>query len=553
MPYNEYSQTLPDDAARRQMAGLWQRAALRLELPWVRGADDAGERDEKLQYEQLGAVIARYSNAVLACWDGQGEWDSLPDAKAQRAAQGGTAHVVHMIRTGTVVPSLRETGVLSVGWTFRLGSADARPVLRMAAGRCKSGPSREPVGSLHCYGAGREAPVSVTREEAVATVFRHLEGLRDVNRLLASNVASNDKRELDRQQAAGYLFPDAGLQALPAGTMEAGWLRAMFAAVDTEALRQQKAIYRAQMVLLTTLPVGVYFYERYAHDQSWQLLALYLAVVLGAFLFYLGPVRLKAWQNWFQDCRALAEALRVQFFWGLAKLPDSVVEHYLSHHRGELRWIREALRGSALWSLALALKLPEPQKGLVKTHWIDDQRNFFIGQGLATDTPAEDWGWWRRLSSQALQKCCLIFEAQPSTKKAGKAGQHRWKHERCNTLATAFYGFGIVIAATLLIISLLNGSEHGDHAPDFWVLLIGCLPALAAAWTIYAETQAFEAQAHEYTRMGQVFGVGGRLIDTSSPEAYASIVRELGEEALAENAGWLLTHRGRPIEVIKGG
>ena len=50
------------------------------------------------------------------------------------------------------------------------------------------------------------------------------------------------------------------------------------------------------------------------------------------------------YQNKHQDYRALAEALRIQFFWQVADLPDAVVDHYLRKQRGALEWIRSALR-----------------------------------------------------------------------------------------------------------------------------------------------------------------------------------------------------------------
>jgi len=55
--------------------------------------------------------------------------------------------------------------------------------------------------------------------------------------------------------------------------------------------------------------------------------------------------------------------------------------------------------------------------------------------------------------------------------------------------------------------------------------------------------------------MGRIFDRAAQRDASASdlaPGDYQAILRELGEEALAENAGWLLTHRSRPIEVVKG-
>ncbi len=83
--------------------------------------------------------------------------------------------------------------------------------------------------------------------------------------------------------------------------------------------------------------------------------------------------RRREWQNRFQDYRALAEAMRVQLFWGLVAPPIAASDNYLRKQSGDLGWIRLALRGPALWAAALALTLEGPQCEIVRRGWIKDQ------------------------------------------------------------------------------------------------------------------------------------------------------------------------------------
>ncbi len=53
-------------------------------------------------------------------------------------------------------------------------------------------------------------------------------------------------------------------------------------------------------------------------------------------------------QDRFQDYRALAEGLRVEFYWRLARVRESVYDHYLARQEGELDWIRNAMRAARL-------------------------------------------------------------------------------------------------------------------------------------------------------------------------------------------------------------
>src|SRR5206468_751545 len=70
---------------------------------------------------------------------------------------------------------------------------------------------------------------------------------------------------------------------------------------------------------------------------------VYLGLLAVTYLTFL-RVRRLGHQPRFLDYRALAEGLRVQFYWRLSGLTDSAADHYLRRQKGELDWIRAALR-----------------------------------------------------------------------------------------------------------------------------------------------------------------------------------------------------------------
>ena len=74
------------------------------------------------------------------------------------------------------------------------------------------------------------------------------------------------------------------------------------------------------------------------------LLLLFLGASVFASYWIRKDVEEEDYQNKHQDYRALAEALRIQFFWHVAGVPAKVVDHYLRKQRGALEWIRNALR-----------------------------------------------------------------------------------------------------------------------------------------------------------------------------------------------------------------
>jgi hypothetical protein len=103
---------------------------------------------------------------------------------------------------------------------------------------------------------------------------------------------------------------------------------------------------------------------------------------------------------------------------------------------------------------------------------------------------------------------------------------------------------------------VLNGfSEH-----DLLVIAMTLLPALAGAITAYSLKMAFNEQGKQYDRMKDLYERGLVCFEKAAGKDSAErdkliqkVVRELGKEALSENADWVLLHRERMVEMFVGG
>ena len=98
------------------------------------------------------------------------------------------------------------------------------------------------------------------------------------------------------------------------------------------------------------------------------------------------------------DARAIAEGLRVQFFWNLAGLGSSVSANYMSRYRSELDWIRSVIRSSSFpyhrwknWFNGLpdALKLECLQ--VVNAKWVGVQAGYYSRQYLIEHHTVHRW------------------------------------------------------------------------------------------------------------------------------------------------------------------
>ncbi len=216
--------------------------------------------------------------------------------------------------------------------------------------------------------------------------------------------------------------------------------------------------------------------------------------------------------------------MRVQLYWAIAAVPSAVSDHYLRKQSGELGWIQFALRGPSLWAAALATTSASPDRAAVKQGWIDDQATYFTGRAR------------------------LLHRA------ADRRPDRRW------TDALVIVGF--VVSILLLILELfaldhaanlpfIAGVNHVTHPYHTWMIVLAAtLPAMAAFFSMSADLRHYEPHSHAYALMRRMFGRATDLATSAgqSDKVFKDIVLEIGREALAENAEWLVEHRHRTIE-----
>jgi hypothetical protein len=254
--------------------------------------------------------------------------------------------------------------------------------------------------------------------------------------------------------------------------------------------------------------LAFYLYE---HSPAWLSALAY--VYLGLFLAGYG---LHLWARWrdyetkYLDYRALAEALRIQLFWRLAGLQDSVVDHYLRRQRGELEWVRQALRARAL---LIPQEHPPPDS-------LPSKEN------------------WHRID---LVRCRWV--ESEGAYYTGAARRDHTSHTRVTRVVHALVLVGMALAITKAFLA-------GDHP---LIVGMGLAPALAALLHFYSKHCALSEHAHAYTQLGLLFlAARQHLADMKAPhevEEARQRLLQLGKEALLENGDWVLLHRERPLEL----
>ena len=437
--------------------------------------DSDPERDA--HYEQAGHFVATHCHVLLALWDG------IPNA-----LPGGTGEVVNYKLTGRgpSIPTAVEMIELPDG-----GPVAWLKVRRRHDGDGDGDRSGSPaaVGQLQwLYPAGR------AREE-FDYIHQRIDEFNGVPARRRLNVKIPSGFALAATQAGSLALDDE--QRVMARTFETA---------DALSLHYRKVGDRVLKLLVCFGVVMTVAYE--AYSRLWPIRAM-LGVYLVAFamvcLVYVWHRKIGALQKHL-DYRALAEGLRVQFFWSLAGVRRNATDLYLRKQNDELQWIREALRPAC------------PHRGrdsadidFVFKAWVMDQVAYF----RASATRLSKTGRWVKLAS------------------------------------LGFFAAGLAKTAVLFVMW-----DHFDEIGflGHWSLVsVGSLPIVGALIESLSDRMGYAARAKQHAILAGVFSRATLAYQSLRARAgdqtaeLRELLYELGKEALVENADWLTLRRDRPL------
>jgi hypothetical protein len=497
-----------NEAAMAEFVQLEQQAEQVLELPLVRGnSAESVQRPgdaRNHQYDAVGEHIAKHSQILFALWDGQ------PATK-----KGGTADIVQW--------RLTELPAASATLLHAPDPVLSGPVVQIVTPRQGHPMPAEPFSVVKHFPKALQH--SAVPEETFSEIFAQIDAF--------NHEVVQKANPAGLQQSRTYLFPDE--KALQLSTVMRR-TRDCFASADLLSGNNQRQSFISFKWILAFVFASVVIYEIFEQVLSMFAYAMlsYPTLLSLAYSVYYWA-KWQDYQNKYQDYRALAEGLRVQFFWRLAGHNDSVESHYLRKHRAELNWIRTALR--VHWALNGGeyscpcgnSTQPDDRMSWVLQHWIDDQLGFFQ----------------RRAESETH------------------------KHEQLERKIKFGLGIGIAMSVSfgVLFVTLYNNVHHVEEwfHHNRWaegiLIVLTSLPLLTGM-VIHAFVQyrALEQQARQYKVMAKLLGAARSLWQSMtlssagepSTRSLRELVNELGKEALMENADWVMLHRDRPLEVPHG-
>jgi hypothetical protein len=351
--------------------------------------------------------------------------------------------------------------------------------------------------------------------------------LRTEKGKILKNINDYNKDLKDGHEELKHKFNSAIHHLIPAEAYcppELEVFKKYYACSTTIAAEYKNKVISLLSFIAYSMPPTVLFFEVYSNMAvSHAFWILYAAFAGSTYLYYWLSKRDRNHDK-FLDYRALAEGLRVQFYWKQAGIKESVATFYLRKHISELEWIRYAIRNIDLILLKRQDSVDEPSQcpkikdridSAIKA-WIDEESKFFRDR---------------------IEKFVAEFEAS---------------EKRANIL---FFMTLLFITPALLINHTLNPGGHWDH---YFHIMVPVLFVIAGAHKFYNEKMLYKQNIKQYSRMLDTFSrarnrlnniaKSDKISEDNKVKESQKILEFLGKEALAENGDWLLMHREQPIE-----
>lgn len=489
MPAAEYIEDFESESAREDFERLLSAAERVITLPARPGSDLRDPAARSWQYAQLGVFVSNHCQILLALWDGK-----------DGNGHGGTAEVVRYHLTA-VIPGFEDQ--LPPASLL----ADNENDLAFHIVTLRDKPDGGPAEGLQ---VGRDrwltSHFSLPEDEDFPAQYgRMLDRLAEFDQ---------DCRRFSEEIRAGG---DSLLQALPEAPVPSGAevVDRLFAAADWLAIRFQRRVHAGLLAIYTIAVVmGLVFIVYSERDGPHWLLPTFLALFFAGFaLHQVGNSR--EWHRKYLDYRALAEALRVQFYWNVSGVvdphsPGFAYDTFLHRQDVELGWIRHVMRtASALRDRGIA----------PAAAWLP----WTIGQWIGDEkSGAGQLGYYARTSMR-----------------------NESRYRRTTRLAAVCLWSGIALA----VVMLLAGQWLGEDQRDLVMILMGTLPLIAGVREAMSNKKSEKELIRQYRFMERILGNARALVAGTTDAAFQRrVLRALGEAALEEGAEWILMQRERPIE-----
>ena len=492
MPRGDYAADFRDQSSAAEFERLASRAAEVFELPLAPGVTAAalpGSADARArQYAQLGVFLCAHCHILLALWDGK------PSSEL-----GGTGQVVRF-HHDDVMPGYTTASVAS---QRMLVDDESDLVYHIVCSRSGAGgaphPDLRPL-DWWWFTKDPDCPRSKELPAQHRLIFRR-----------SAEFSRDWLRYARRIEDGKYpLLDPADRRWLPPG-IEA--IDRLFGIADWLAIHYRKRTLASLGATHALAFLMGLMFILYSDLATWRvfLLAFLLFFALAAGVQFVA--RRRGWYRKYLDYRALAEGLRVQFYWAAAGVTNDshakfAHDNFLQAQDPELGWIRNVMRVAGLRCDAAPAREAEGIR-FAAEEWIGSR-------------DAAQLGYFRQKVLERIRRSARTERLAIASLLASVAG-----------VALLFF----------------TGAAMPPLLHDPLIVLMGTTLLLFGIRRGYAHSTAEKELINQYEFMLRIFDNARRRMESADdPDEQRRILKAVGDAALDEHAEWILLHRDRAID-----
>jgi len=424
---------------------------------------NANPEELNTYYRDSGEFVADSSNILIAIWD-----------EIDNGATGGTAETVFYKKTGSyhthITPHIFDKNGTLI--------------------------------SIACNRQGQNKTLQLKNDYLSqvlkdSAIQKTLQKIEEIN----SSIKKIPKETI--QQNAEWLFPTNKII-----DKQAKLLQNWYAITDSQTIKSQKTYFFILKALFLLGFIIYVFFEIYKHL---GLLTSIFFITISLITFAVGLYRLplgKHSHRKYIENRVLAEALRVQFFWHIAGIKDSVANHIIRLHRKEYEWIRHITNG--IYGVSFQEEQPEINQSLIHTHWIVNQKDFFESRVKKDEKKVSHFKIWEFVT----------------------------------------FGLGIIL---LIVLFIIPKNEENHHLVEWLIVADSIVFGVFGLIKAYFEKRGYEQLINQYELMRDIYAFADDKLKEIDPEEHKEkfnkIIELAGKEALIENGNWYMIYKDKKPEM----
>jgi hypothetical protein len=308
----------------------------------------------------------------------------------------------------------------------------------------------------------------------------------------------------------------------------------------------------------------------------------YVLIMLGTFVIYL-YARKKSWEKKHQDYRFIAEVLAIQLHWLLGGIRKYASDHFPTGVKNDVQWVRRAVHASRFLS-----KLDETKSTLtvdkVCKQWVSEQKDwhktiFQQGREKAFNTlnMRRNFAGIIFVVSFLIFACFSSYEGyallneihgakkEQSLEIMADSGSTTKREDVVATLPLVVEHKGAVVQDEVVgVVTKSDGQGDGEESKllkerleTFHHCLVVFMVVSLVLYALLGEAIEGYGIEQELTRSEALVEVYDRCLrefnKLDGDGEKRKILMQVGGFAIEAEANWLVVHRERPMQPVKGG